>query len=998
MEQEYNANVTKVVLENSFAVLTLWPQCTPVKYPDHRYHDQHHLHQHQHAPPSSPRFSFVSKSNTGLGIFDASTVEFRGKVRNKAWKATMAQALNVQVVETDLGKGEGALVAGLADFRPKALTLTAELPEVGQVFVDFALSNSGPALIVRLRCPSIVCSEDLRLDEFVLFDGDGEVSEGPRRDGKSFIRLCWDYIARRVRGGGPRRVFVNGWNAWSFSGAIQQGERPSTPGLPGIFCAAFHHGAGPAEFDRSNNKELYSEMFALLSDKSRGTGLLLGFLTQHEQFGAFSFDERFVEVGAHCRCDGQLLKPGTFLQSDWCMLELQPILPEEPLAAFMARSAQVNAAMLPQQHGIDACVVDTTRVPVGWCSWYHFYEAISEDNLLANLGMMAKLQPQLPLELFQIDDGYQQAWGDWLALDSLKFPTKSMRDLVMAVRAQGLRPGLWLAPVAVDKHSRVAAEHPEWIIRRQGGLSDGWASNSANCGKWFYGLDVTVPEVQTFIRETLTTVSHGDWSFDYLKLDFLYAAALKGVRQDPTLNTAQVLQLALRLIREAVGPSTYVLGCGSPLGATIGWVNANRVSADAGPAWLPTFPLPDCKWNLPCGRNMVRNTINRLPMHGIWWVNDPDCMLLRESTQFTPSEVVGIATVKALSGGSFLVSDDLESVSRSRMRIAQAMLPVTGRAAVALDMLEREMPEVLRLHMEKRGEEQEGSSAGRLDGLPFPHHREQQSPWVLIGLCNWGDSKKEVTYPWKALLRPLLSGATGSSSSSSSSNDGVVGGAMGPLTLHVLEFWTSEYFRVRLDLNATPDAVMSASALSTIGGGVLPHSARLYAVRIDERGEHAACSSQEQQQLLQLPPMYLGSDVHFTCGWELRCLDWGELLSKRKEEKGTRVIVRVTLDAGKQVDGGLHHIWLDLPGSEDTTVLEGAPEGSEKVQGSVQGSPHGLHLPHMPRVRSHTEEPLSIYSITSLGHIRTVWKIRFPEGNAQTVTWTLSYVVRKRAK
>lgn len=65
---------------------------------------------------------------------------------------------------------------------------------------------------------------------------------------------------------------------------------------------------------------------------------------------------------------------------------------------------------------------------------------------------------QLPLQLFQIDDGYQRAWGDWLTLDSAKFPTKTMRDLVELVRAQGLRPGLWLAPVAVDKHSRIATE------------------------------------------------------------------------------------------------------------------------------------------------------------------------------------------------------------------------------------------------------------------------------------------------------------------------------------------------------------------------------------------------------------------------------------------------------------------------------------------------------------------------------------------------------------
>jgi alpha-galactosidase len=73
-----------------------------------------------------------------------------------------------------------------------------------------------------------------------------------------------------------------------------------------------------------------------------------------------------------------------------------------------------------------------------------------------------------------------------------------------------------------------------------------------------------------------------------------------------------------------------------------------RVSADAGPAWLPTFPMPDCKWNLPCGRNMVRNTINRMTMHGRWWVNDPDCMLLRESTYFTTAEVIGKETSACL--------------------------------------------------------------------------------------------------------------------------------------------------------------------------------------------------------------------------------------------------------------------------------------------------------------------------------------------------------------
>lgn len=248
------------------------------------------------------------------------------------------------------------------------------------------IPHGSPHATLRTRCPSTLATHEdqLRLDEFVLFDGDCEVSRGPRKPGgRSLARAVWDFF---FRARGSRRVFVNGWNAWSFTGAVQQGDRPPSPGvrpstrsivwlfvksvrlvravsgtmltmlallpangqLPGVFSAAFHHGAGSAAFARSS-KELYSEMFALLSDKGRGTGLLLGFLSQHEQFGAFSFDPTFVEVGAHCRCDGQHLKAGASLTSDWCLVELQPALPEEPLAGYMKRAAAVSHGLVAQQ-------------------------------------------------------------------------------------------------------------------------------------------------------------------------------------------------------------------------------------------------------------------------------------------------------------------------------------------------------------------------------------------------------------------------------------------------------------------------------------------------------------------------------------------------------------------------------------------------------------------------------------------------------------------------
>ena len=52
-----------------------------------------------------------------------------------------------------------------------------------------------------------------------------------------------------------------------------------------------------------------------------------------------------------------------------------------------------------------------------------------------------------------LDDGWQTNEGDW-ALDPRKFRTEAeMVAFVKAIRAAGLKPKLWLAPLAVDPGS-----------------------------------------------------------------------------------------------------------------------------------------------------------------------------------------------------------------------------------------------------------------------------------------------------------------------------------------------------------------------------------------------------------------------------------------------------------------------------------------------------------------------------------------------------------------
>jgi alpha-galactosidase len=68
-----------------------------------------------------------------------------------------------------------------------------------------------------------------------------------------------------------------------------------------------------------------------------------------------------------------------------------------------------------------------------------------------------------------------------------------------------------------------------------------------------------------------------------------------------------------------------------------------------------------------------------MTMHGRWWINDPDCILLRTTTGYSDDEIIGIATVKAMSGGSFIISDDLATVPSRRIRLAQQLMPATNR-------------------------------------------------------------------------------------------------------------------------------------------------------------------------------------------------------------------------------------------------------------------------------------------------------------------------------
>ncbi len=514
------------------------------------------------------------------------------------------------------------------------------------------------------------------------------------------------------------RCFANGYQSWSFAGALGAGQRQPASGL-GPFSRPAHLNL-VTPLSRWAGR-FASDLFGVLGVTDRQVGLVAGFIAQREQFGHLQVD--FLGPGGAAafrltaQCDGVTLAPGEARVTDWAYLQLAALDGADPLGDYVDAVAGENQARVP------------AHTPVGWCSWYHYFDKVTEADVTSNLAIIAQGRAGLPLDFVQIDDGYQTQVGDWFGTKPT-FPS-GLRWLTDQVRAQALTPGVWLAPYIVRNDALLWRDHPDWLLR-------GANRRPANAGyvwfKWCYGLDPTHPGVREHTRR-LITAAMNEWGFPYLKLDFLYAAALPGRRYDSRLTRAQAMRLALTDLRAAAGPETFLLGCGCPLGSAVGIVDGMRISADVAPDWLPVLfspafsPLLRQEREMPSARNAIQNIITRAPLHRRWWLNDPDCLLARDhDTRLTEAEVCSLATAIALSGGMFLVSDDLAHLNPERLRYVTALLPVLTESARAPGWLSETTPALLTLPL--------SGPAG---------------PWRVAGLFNWDDAARDCTWPAEAL-------------------------------------------------------------------------------------------------------------------------------------------------------------------------------------------------------------------------------------------------------
>ena len=554
--------------------------------------------------------------------------------------------------------------------------------------VTFALSQNQPLFLWKIRLEN-ASQEPIIIEKIEFLRVGGQ---------EKFGSLDFSHET-----GDPQWSFYsNGWQSWSPTGAYPNGQpmrisrlgflqqpmivNPGTPGLrmPGYYTADF---------------------FGALADLKSKVGLVAGFLSQKQHFGtieAVLYDRPSLAMWTS---DSARLDSGTAMETDWAVITPFSTDDPDPLREYLEAVAR--------EHGMTSQSI--RPVPAGWCSWYHYYNHLSASDIQANLSALTTAHVQLPLELIQIDDGFETSVGDWFSFTP-GFPD-GVAPLAQEISVQGLTPGLWLAPFILHPRSEFARKNPPFILRNKRGrpVNAGFGWNTLATA-----IDLTVPGAIDAACEPVRAAA-AEWGFPYLKLDFLYAAALPGLHHDPTRTRAQILRHGMEAIRAAAGPQTYLVGCGLPLGSGIGLVDAMRIGADVNGTWEPEIKgirsLFKHEPAVPSARNSLHNILTRAPLHNRWWVNDPDCLLVRPDTRLTAAEIQSLATAIGVTGGSLFVSDDLTALPADRLRIAQVLLPIIGRRAEVLDLMAESAPMKLRLP------------------LTGP-----QGNWTVIAKFNWKDT------------------------------------------------------------------------------------------------------------------------------------------------------------------------------------------------------------------------------------------------------------------
>ena len=409
--------------------------------------------------------------------------------------------------------------------------------------------------------------------------------------------------------------------------------------------------------------------------------MVLGF-DRHDRYQhefSFSLGRMPISLSIQTIWDQKDVVTGVTYTSDW--LDIFDHNEVEEALRVWARYVSDASPIKPRNH---------TQPIMGWCSWYNLYGYITSENIKDQLQSVknAANKYDLPMNVFQIDDGFTPEMGDWLEVKP-EFDG-GMRPLLSQIRETGFVPGLWIAPFLIGNRSKLFNLHPDWVLHDRTTGAPLVHMKFYGEGRWFkrseeyFVLDATHPDAFEYLRQVFRTWKV-EWGCDYFKTDFMHVGSMYGpedvIYYEKGKTRIEIWRSLAEMIRDEIGDSTW-LGCGCPLWASIGLVDSVRIGGDAGVTWQADT----------LDESLTRDLVTRNFANNIFWQLDPDCILLRKQFHYLSDlEVEARAIFTGMSGGVMMTSENFKDLDESRILLWKlflnnerkyARLPFLGKSPI----------------------------------------------------------------------------------------------------------------------------------------------------------------------------------------------------------------------------------------------------------------------------------------------------------------------------
>ncbi|MDB5227059.1 MAG: Alpha-galactosidase [Bacteroidota bacterium] len=492
---------------------------------------------------------------------------------------------------------------------------------------------------------SVFENDHLRI-EFLLEDLSGDKIYKVHITPKTEIEFIDFYIETFFDYSESRGVFCNGFQSWTETKIFDKTDK-----IPGQrkFIKKIAEAYGDGLFYDYKNKTgvVHSWTYTYIKQPKRRVQFF-GSLSDKTGYTVFEHHAKENKMLIKKDCKGFITSENVELLNIFSSLSHEKICFDNYFEAQQLTPVKVKPA-------------------IGWTSWYYYYTKISEKIIEENLESFAK--NNIPIEIFQIDDGYQKAVGDWLNFNE-RFPN-GLKNIVEKIHRHNIKAGLWLAPLTCEHNSFIVKDHPDWILKNDTGkfLKIGF---NPLWSYWFYALDVYHPEVRAYLKKIFDTVLK-DWNFDLVKLDFLYGVALIARNGK---SRGQIMHDSMEFLRECV-EEKMILGCGVPLIAANGTTDYCRIGPDVHMDW--DFKL--LKWirarERPSTQNAIHNTISRRQLSGNWFLNDPDVFVLRKNkNSLSFEEKYSLLLANLLFGHLLFTSDNIGEYDAETLLLYKSIFPL----------------------------------------------------------------------------------------------------------------------------------------------------------------------------------------------------------------------------------------------------------------------------------------------------------------------------------